>query len=124
MGRQLGIGDRSENPLDVGDFSLRHFLGEQVEHFLLDIDGVNEALITDEVRHAPTVVTGASPNVRNPVAGLQFQRLEEQIRFLLGFAFGPFQPVGRLMAHDVGDLAAQVKFADAIRVVYLAELVA
>ena len=46
-----------------------------------------------------------------------------EVRFLL-LAFRALEPIGRLMAHDVGDLAAQVKLADPIRVVVAAHLVA
>src|SRR5262249_1234820 len=39
-------------------------------------------------------------------------------------AFLALKPVGRLVAHDHGDLAPHVELADAVRVVVVAELVA
>src|SRR5437773_7825608 len=43
-GREFRVGDRPPQAFDVGDFAFRHFFGEQIEHFLLDIDGINKAL--------------------------------------------------------------------------------
>src|SRR5438552_448124 len=39
-----GVFDRPPQAFDVGDFAFRHFFGEQIEHFLLNIDGINKAL--------------------------------------------------------------------------------
>ena len=116
---QLRVGDGAKHTFDVRDFPLRHFFGEQVEHFLLDIDGVNEPAFADRFRHAPTVVAGARADIRHGVARFELQGFEQKFRFLLVFAFRAFQPVRRLMAHDVGDFAAEVKFADAVGVVLL-----
>jgi hypothetical protein len=58
-----------------------------------------------------------------PATRIQFERVQQQTGFLLLFAFRTLEPVGRLMAHDMGDLAPHVKFADAIRIMFLAKLI-
>ena len=49
---------------------------------------------------------------------------DELARMLLLVTFGTFQPVGTLMGHEVGNLAAHVKLADAVPAVLGTEGVA
>ena len=44
-------------------------------------------------------------------------------RFFLGVAFGSFEPIGALMAHDLGDFPAVIEFADAFGVVVRARFI-
>ena len=74
--------------------------------------------------HAAGQIAGARANVRDHFAGPEFQRVDQQRRFLFGFALRPFQPIGGLMSHDVRDLAAHVELPDAIRIVGVAPLIA
>ena len=51
--------------------------------------------------------------------GLIGSAFEQLVGALLLLALGPLEPVGRLVAHDAGDLAAHVELADAVGVVDL-----
>jgi hypothetical protein len=47
-----------------------------------------------------------------------------QIRAFLAFPFGALEPIGGLVAHHLGDLAAEIKFSDAIWIMLRAGFVA
>ena len=92
------------------------FLHEEVEHFLLDLHGIDHPVGADGAREPARVVAAAATDVGDGIAAFELERRHEQIGALFLLPFGAFKPVGGLVAHDVRNLAAHEKLADAIRV--------
>src|SRR5439155_20006358 len=55
--------------------------------------------------------------------GLELKRLDQPGRLFFLLALRPFEPAGRLMAHDLGDLAAHVELAGSVGIVIAAKFV-
>src|SRR5262249_20162797 len=72
---------------------------------------------------AERVVPAAGPDVRDHLAGLQLEHVEELGRLLLFFALRAVEPAGRLVAHDQGNLPVHVELAGAVGVVVAVVLV-
>jgi hypothetical protein len=49
--------------LEIGGMVFRHFFGQQIQHFLLNIDAIDAALVADHFGHAPAQVAGARADV-------------------------------------------------------------
>ena len=110
---QAGIIDAAEQCLDIVDAALAFAALDFIEHFLLNVDRVN-----DTVRHAlgdtKAEVSGTGTYVSDGIACFDRQRLDQQIGTLVSLAARSIEPVHARMAHDVCDLAAHVKLADAV----------
>src|SRR6185295_12421988 len=87
-------------------------------------DGIDLAFGSDEFRQLHGVKPAAGPEVRNDIAGFDVQGRHQLGDFFFLLAFRPFEPAGALVAHDLSDLAAQIEFAGAVRIVLLAGFVA
>ena len=74
----------------------------------------------DELGEAESIVAAAGADVGDHFTGLDLEGFDQLGGLLLFFALGAFQPVGRLMPHDLGDLPAHVELADAIGIVIFA----
>ena len=66
-------------------------------------------------------VAGAGADISDDIAGPEWQALDQQIGAFLFGALRSFEPISRLVAHDVGDFAAHVELTDAVAAVLLAE---
>src|SRR5581483_350867 len=95
---------------------------DEREHFRLNVHGVNLPP-WDERTDAEGEIAGSRADVGDIIRRFELQISDHLTRQFGLFAVGPFEPAGSLMPHDVGDLAAQVKFADAVRVVLRALLI-
>ncbi|MFM1945491.1 MAG: hypothetical protein RI897_4473 [Verrucomicrobiota bacterium] len=119
IGREFGVGDSAESRDDVGESELPGVLLEGRDHFGLDIDGVDFAGLADGAGVASGMVTGAGADIGDGLAGLDFEEGNEALGLFFAFAFGAFEPGDAGVAHDVGDFASAIEFADTVRVVVL-----
>jgi len=127
--RQLRIGDGAQHRPHVAYTRSRHFVGENVQHlrlYLLRIDPtgfVCRRVGTDRFCQQPGVIAGARPNIRHDITRFKLEQRDEQVGAFFLLPFRTFQPIGGLMPHYVGNLAAQIKFANTIRVMIRPEFV-
>ncbi len=77
-----------------------------------------------ELGEAESIVAAAGADVGNDFTGLDLEGFDQLGGLLFLFALGAFQPVGGLMAHDLGNLPAHVELADAIGIMILAVFIA
>src|SRR5262249_40379674 len=113
---QLGIGLVAEDGLDVVGIALFFAAFDDGQHFGLNVHGQDFALF-DHWGDAEAEIAGARANVSDYIRWFQVHLLDDFVRQFGLFAVGTFQPSSALVAHHVGDLAAHVKFADAVGVV-------
>ena len=78
----------------------------------------------DQRSDAKAVITGAGAEIGDRLSRLDLQRVDQQLRPLLGLALAALQPENAARSHDVGDLAAEIELADAVGIVRRAVLVA
>lgn len=99
---------------DIFHLPLFRAIGDEIEHGLVDIDGVDFA-IGDFFGDAEGEVAGAGSDIGDVVAGIQLEIGDYFIgRFFL-FSFGAFEPLDGAVATDsASDFPAHVVFADAI----------
>ncbi len=121
---QVWVFDRAEHALHILDAELAEILCQQLEHLRLDVHPVHCALRPDDARDAPREVPRADADVRHVVAGLEFERPDERLGFLLQLARRAFEPPRAEVPHHVSDLAAHVEFANAVAAVLRAVCVA
>ena len=94
------------------------------DHLGLNIHRQDLSRRADGLGQAAAEITCAGANVGHGLTTPKPELADQLVGLFLGNAFGPFQPIGRFMAHDLGDLTAHVELADAIRVMGLVEAVA
>ncbi len=122
--RQFGVCDRSEDRFDgLVDPAFPHVFHEEIEHFLLDIDGEDLAFEANFPGHAPAEEPATGADVSDGVAGLKVEGFQECIRGFFLLPFRAFEPCGALVAHHSGDFAAEKEFAGAVGVMFRAFLV-
>jgi hypothetical protein len=121
--RQFGIGFRAEHGFDIGPFGPFRLLIDEVEHFLLDVDGEDLSFLSNDLRQSKRVIPAPRADVGDDVSRLEPQRLVKQGWAFFFFALGAFEPSGRLVSHHQGDFATHVKLASTVRIVVLAKLI-
>ncbi len=89
-GRKFRVGDGAENWFNVVNFEGSHFVGEQVEHFLLDFDGIDDAFFANGSGEAAGVIAGACADVGCGFAGLEFQGGDGEVGSLFVLTFWAF----------------------------------
>jgi hypothetical protein len=104
---------------DVGKALVGAEVFEQGDHLGLNIHSQDLSRRAYGLCQAAADVTRASANVGHNLTTPKPELADQLVRLFLCDALGPFQPIGRLMAHDLGDLASHVDLANAIRVMGL-----
>ena len=97
---------------------------EQGDHLGLNIHGQDPSRRADGLSQAAADVACAGANVGHNLTAPKPELADQLVGLFLGNALGPFQPIGRFMAHDLGDLTAHIELANTIRVMGLVKLVA
>jgi outer membrane protein len=114
--RELWVSDRAQDGLYVIDLERDHFVREQVEHLLLNLDGIDNPLLPNRSRQASGIVTGPRSDIRDRIPSFEFESGNCQVRPFLLLPFRPLQPFRTLVSHYLRDLPAHVKLADAVRI--------
>ncbi len=94
--RVVGRGQHRDDVLDAG---LGVVPRQQIEHLLLNINAVHEALGADGSRHASGVVAGSHADVGDDHAGRELHSVQHDVRALFVVALGTLEPVGAPKAH-------------------------
>ena len=122
--RKLRVGYASEDRRDVGKAQPGAEVFEQREHLGLNIHGQNSSRQADGLGQAAAEIARACANVGHDLAGAKLELADQLVGLFFCDALRSFQPVGRFMAHDLGDLTALIKLANTIRVMGLVKIVA
>ena len=112
--RQFRVGDGAQDPFDVRDTRLRHFLIKQIEHLLLNVNAVNSTCLADFRSDPPSDVTRPNADIRHDISCFEFQQFDEDVWHLFAFTFRTLQPVRALVSHHVRDFASHIEFANTV----------
>ena len=98
---QAGIGRRAEHRLDTGQAFVGRPLAHDLEHLRLNVLAVDRPARLHAPRHPPSVVAGATADVRHNVARPESHRVEHPLRLFLLHPPRPLEPVGAAPAHEL-----------------------